>query len=60
MCYKSEVLTEEGFLKTTKYGAANSSSQKPVLWPVSPNWSCDVSTMSIFTIRSPSFVRRPA
>src|SRR5580698_1938138 len=34
--------------RKTKYGAANSSSQKPVLRPVSPNRSCDVSTISIF------------
>src|SRR3954465_348750 len=34
--------------RKTKYGAANSSSQNPVLRPVLPNWSCDVSTMRIF------------
>ena len=34
--------------RKTKYGAANSSSQKPVLRPVLPNWSWDVSTIRIF------------
>src|SRR5690554_2787300 len=32
----------------TKNGAVNSSSQKPVLWPVSPIWSCEVSTIRMF------------
>src|SRR5438445_4935284 len=34
--------------RKTKYGAANSSSQKPVFRPVLPRTSCDVSTISIF------------
>src|SRR3954462_9469721 len=35
--------------RKTKYGAANSSSQNPVLRPVLPRTSCDVSTINIFT-----------
>src|SRR5262249_61734238 len=38
--------------RKTKYGAANSSSQKPVLRPVSPSRSCDVSTIRIFMVAS--------
>jgi hypothetical protein len=39
----------------TKYGAAPSSNQKPVLRPVSPSWSWDVNTIKIFMFRSFSF-----
>src|SRR5580698_2115259 len=35
--------------RNTKYGAANSSSQKPVLRPVLPRTSCEVRTIRIFT-----------
>src|ERR1700722_13918984 len=35
--------------RKTKYGAANSSSQKPVFRPVLPRTSCEVSTIRIFT-----------
>ena len=48
--------------RKTKYGAANSSSQNPVLRPVSPRVSCEVSTISIFKIpllSYPSNHRRP-
>src|SRR3569833_926172 len=36
--------------RKTKYGAANSSSQNPVLRPVLPSTSCDVRTISIFML----------
>ncbi len=43
----------------TKYGAANSSSQKPVLRPVLPSWSCGVRTIRIFTFLLPRPSLRP-
>src|SRR3954463_3534240 len=39
--------------RKVKYGAANSSSQKPVLRPVLPSWSWEVSTMRIFITGAP-------